>query len=112
MGYGKGTGRGGHRPNTPTPSWNHGKTTTMRVPIALKDKLMEIAREMDEKGSSEALSQNPPSLSRIQATLTRYRNLLDEKPSKGNAKSRKDTARWENVEALVSELERILEEED
>lgn len=101
-------GRGGYRENAPKPTWNYGKTTTMRVPIALKDELLKIAREMDKGGNPN----NPPSLQGVRAVLTQYRNLLDEKPSKGKATTRKDTARWENVEKLVSELEGVLQKYD
>jgi len=31
----------------PAPSWNLGRTRTIRVPIAIADQLVEIARKMD-----------------------------------------------------------------
>lgn len=34
-------------------SWNLGKTQTMRVPVAIKDYLMEIARHLDNGGTIE-----------------------------------------------------------
>lgn len=34
-------------------SWNLGKTATMRVPMLLKDRLMEIARHIDDGGGIE-----------------------------------------------------------
>lgn len=46
--------KGGARPNSgPRPSWKHGKTTTIRVPIVLADKLLEIARALDENEDFE-----------------------------------------------------------
>lgn len=46
--------RGGARTNSgPRPSWKHGKTTTIRVPIVLADKLLEIARALDENEDFE-----------------------------------------------------------
>ncbi len=46
--------RGGARPNSgPSPIWKHGKTKTIRVPIALADRLLEVARIMDEQLYSE-----------------------------------------------------------
>lgn len=39
-------------------SWNLGKTQTMRVPMLLKDHLMEIARHIDEGGTVEFLDKN------------------------------------------------------
>lgn len=38
-------------------SWNLGKTQTMRVPILLKDRLMKIARHIDDGGTVELLNQ-------------------------------------------------------
>lgn len=41
--------KGGSRNNAGAKStWLHGKTKTIRVPIDLADRLMEIARELDE----------------------------------------------------------------
>jgi hypothetical protein len=41
--------RGGRRPGSgPKSSWNYGPTTTIRVPIALAARLLEIARCMDD----------------------------------------------------------------
>lgn len=31
----------------PAPNWNLGRTKTIRVPIAIADRLLEIARKMD-----------------------------------------------------------------
>jgi len=40
--------RGGARSNSgPSPSWKTGKTRTIRVPIALADQLLEVARQLD-----------------------------------------------------------------
>lgn len=41
--------RGGRRDGAGGAStWNHGKTKTIRVPIALADQLLEVARDMDK----------------------------------------------------------------
>ena len=41
--------RGGARPNSgPPPSWKHGRTTTIRVPIALASQIKCLARQLDE----------------------------------------------------------------
>lgn len=43
--------RGGKREGSGgKPSWNHGKTKPVRVPIALADKIVEIARILDQDG--------------------------------------------------------------
>ncbi len=38
----------------PAPSWNLGRTRTIRVPIAIADQLVEIARKMDRDEPIEA----------------------------------------------------------
>lgn len=41
--------RGGKRPGAGSkPTWKHGKTKTIRVPIALADEILEFARKLDE----------------------------------------------------------------
>jgi hypothetical protein len=47
---GKREGAGGR------PSWKNGRTKPVRVPIALADKILEIARVLDEEGSGEAVT--------------------------------------------------------
>jgi hypothetical protein len=43
--------RGGKREGSGgKPSWNHGRTKPVRVPIALADKIVEIARILDRDG--------------------------------------------------------------
>lgn len=42
--------KGGRRSTTWAPAWKSGKTTVIRVPEALKERLMEIARLLDEGG--------------------------------------------------------------
>ena len=41
--------RGGARQNSgPDPKWRHGKTQTIRVPIALADQILAMAKKLDE----------------------------------------------------------------
>lgn len=47
---GKREGAGGR------PSWRNGKTKPVRVPVALADKILEIARVLDEEGSEEVVT--------------------------------------------------------
>ena len=42
--------KGGRRSTTWKPSWKSGKTTVIRVPEALAEKLLEVARVLDEGG--------------------------------------------------------------
>ena len=34
----------------PAPKWNYGRTMTIRVPIAISDLILDIAKEIDKKG--------------------------------------------------------------
>ena len=46
--------RGGKREGSGgKPSWKHGKTKPIRVPVALADRIIEIARIIDEEGDSQ-----------------------------------------------------------
>lgn len=50
-------GRGGVRAGSGTkPTWKNGKTKTIRVPIALADEILKIARTLDE---NETMEYNP-----------------------------------------------------
>jgi hypothetical protein len=50
-----GSGRGGSRLGAGLkPTWKHGKTQTVRVPIALADQLLEIARKLDSSEVSDS----------------------------------------------------------
>lgn len=40
--------RGGLRSTSWKPTWKHGATRTIRVPIALADRVLEIAKALDE----------------------------------------------------------------
>ncbi len=40
--------RGGRRSTTWKPTWKHGKTRTIRVPIVLADSILNLARILDE----------------------------------------------------------------
>ena len=49
--------RGGRREGAGgRPSWKNGRTKPVRVPIALADKILEIARVLDEEGAEEAVT--------------------------------------------------------
>lgn len=40
--------KGGRRSTSYTPTWKHGKTRTIRVPIALAEEILKFAKERDE----------------------------------------------------------------
>jgi hypothetical protein len=49
--------RGGARANSgPKSNWKYGKTTTIRVPIALSAQLLEMARQLDQGNAYELVS--------------------------------------------------------
>lgn len=49
--------RGGKREGSGgKPTWNYGKTKPVRVPVALADKILEIARVLDEEGLDEPVT--------------------------------------------------------
>ena len=51
--------RGGRREGSGgKPSWRNGKTKPIRVPVALADKILEIARVLDEEGLGELESES------------------------------------------------------
>jgi hypothetical protein len=48
--------RGGKRDGAGgKPTWNYGKTKPVRVPVALADRILEIARVLDEGGAGESV---------------------------------------------------------
>jgi hypothetical protein len=51
--------RGGKREGSGgRPSWKNGKTKPVRVPVALAEKILEIARVLDEEGSGEGVTES------------------------------------------------------
>lgn len=77
--------RGGRREGAGgKPSWRHGKTKPVRVPVALADKILEIARILDQgdlEGSSGDvevidLTRVPISYSRL-GPVVRLSDLID-----------------------------------
>ncbi len=50
--------KGGRRSTTWAPTWKSGKTTVIRVPEAFEDRLMEIARVLDEGGECHVAGNN------------------------------------------------------
>lgn len=41
--------KGGRTSTTWKPTWRHGKTRTIRVPVAIADDVIELARALDEQ---------------------------------------------------------------
>ncbi len=69
-------GKGGYKSTTWEPGWNSGKTTSIRVPIVLKNDVLAYARAVDSK-----LINNVPSPSRdfLKITLNLIQRYIDYK---------------------------------
>ena len=85
-------------------SWNLGKTMTMRVPIPLKDRLMEIARHIDDGGEIELNDHQ-----KTDRTIKNDKTILSQDIIENNqpeALTRKD----QNSKAILSQdnLEKII----
>ncbi len=64
--------RGGARPNSgPDSSWKHGKTSTIRVPLAIAPQILQYARALD--------SGELPSPETLQTAIDLFSELLDNK---------------------------------
>jgi hypothetical protein len=51
--------RGGYRVGAGgKPTWKHGKTKTIRVPTALADEVLRFARDLDEEGITERVTES------------------------------------------------------
>lgn len=69
--------RGGSRPGAGAPgAWLHGKTQTIRVPTALADRLLTIARGLDRGELTDP---------RLAIAVDRLREALTLKPNAGGA---------------------------
>jgi len=82
-GYRQGAGRKG--------SWRHGATQTIRIPVALREELLEIARNLDNR---EFI--NNRTYSELNALVSEWRAKCDAEP----ASSRE----WQQVRQLVEEI--------
>lgn len=55
--------RGGHREGAGgKPTWKQGKTTNIRIPVALKNKILKIARQLDAHETIDVVGENITSL--------------------------------------------------
>jgi len=68
------------------PSWNYGRTRTIRVPIALADQVLEIARAIDEGRYQGDSNQE------LLEVVGRWKKYLEQK-SKTGSKPRSQTER-------------------
>ncbi len=89
-------GRGGWRQNAGRKAgWRHGETQTIRVPVALKEQLLEIGRQLD---NGEFVGN--PTDEELDELLYRWQVQCDAQPA--------DAPEWEKVRQLLGEIEGIL----
>ncbi len=65
--------RGGRRSTTWKPTWKHGKTRTIRVPIVLAESILNLARILDE---GEAVSKDSLVTGNIKAAANFHNSLV------------------------------------
>jgi predicted transcriptional regulator len=72
--------------------WNTGKTTTIRVPVELVPRILEVAKAMDEGRPVWVGNSDSDRLYQIKEVVLRYEALATEMP------------RWDKANKLISEL--------
>ena len=89
-------GRGGYRRNAGRKAgWRHGATKTIRVPIALREELLEISKQLDR---GEYICQR--TYSELNAILSTWQTKCDAEPL--------ESGEWQKVRQLISEIRQIL----
>ena len=89
-------GRGGYRQGAGRKAgWRQGQTQTIRVPIALKEQLLEISRQLDR--GEDICS----------PTYSALKTLIDEWQEKCEAHP-PDAPQWQKVRQLISEIQNLL----
>ena len=88
-------GRGGCRHGAGRPgAWRHGQTQTIRVPMALKEQLLEITRLLDN-GETVGFAEND-----VQALINRWQEQCDA--------ASPDAVEWQKVRQLLAELQQVV----
>ena len=89
-------GRGGWRQNAGRKAgWRHGETQTIRVPVALKEQLLEIGRQLD---NGEFVGN--PTNEELDELLYRWQVQCDAQPA--------DAPEWQKVRQLLGEIDGVL----
>lgn len=93
-------GRGGYRRNAGRKAgWRHGATKTIRVPIALREELLEISKQLDR---GEYICQG--TYSELNAILSAWEAKCDAEPV--------ESGEWQKVRQLISEIQQLLSTEE
>ena len=89
-------GRGGCRQGAGRRgAWRHGATQTIRVPMALKDQLLEITRQLD---NGELVGNFPEN--DLQDVINRWQEQCDA--------ASPDAVEWKKVRQLLAELQQVV----
>ena len=92
-------GRGGYRQGAGRKAgWRQGQTQTIRVPIALKEQLLKISRQLDR--GEDICS---PTYSALKILIDKWQGMCDDHPP--------DDLQWQKVRQLISEIQNLLEPE-
>lgn len=88
-------GRGGFRQGAGRkPLWQNGETQTIRVPMALKDDLMSIGRELDQ-GRGVIMGK----------TCVQLENIVEQWEAKCEENQGEE---WDNIRQLILEIKEVL----
>ncbi len=88
-------GRGGFRQGAGRkPMWQNGETQTIRVPVALKDDLMNISKELDQ-GRGVMMGKTCAQLEQV---LAQWEAKCQENQGE----------EWQNISLLISEIKSVL----
>ena len=89
-------GRGGYRQGAGRKAgWRQGQTQTIRVPIALKEQLLEISRQLD-RGEDIC----PPTYSALRILIDEWQEKCEAHPP--------DAPQWQKVRQLIGEIQNLL----
>lgn len=89
------------------PGWRHGRTQTIRVPVALAEQLLEMARKLDlseDRSEDRGTEKVDNPWSKLQAVLSEWQGKCEGEPA--------DSPEWEKVRQLLSEIEQALSPPD
>ena len=93
-------GRGGYRRQAGRKAgWRHGTTQTIRVPIALREELLEIGRKLDR---GEYMCQR--TYSELNVILSKWQAKCDAEPI--------ESREWQKVRELLGEVQQLLSKEE
>ena len=106
--------RGGERENAGRkPSWVNNDTTLIRIPKAIRDSLMTIAKKLDQGESVEIETKSNQieiesvTESNLDSVTDSIKQIVDRYRKESDAATPKNT-RWDNARKLLKELESVL----